>query len=415
MALARRVVGRLAALRGFIAAPGAISLLGGAAAAVTIWADAAGFAPEGARFSPDTGRVVLSTLAGAGMSALSLVYSIVLVVFTLAAGTIAPRLLARFSKDRTSQFAVGVLGALFIHAAVGLAFVGDKPAFWPVVFALALGVLAVLLLLVFVDRVANRVTIDREIAEIADELDRRIASAASTHGVDVDEVARIDGPEAEVRAPRSGYVAFLEVGELVEALARLEATVDFNVATGDHVIEGDRIALAMAPDAKRVELAARRAVAAVEIEHQRTPEGDLRFSANLLAEIALRALSPGVNDTFTAIACVDRFAASMAEASRRGLNPGVHLDDAGAARVTSPRAGVARLIAEVFDPLRRASGENLLMLEAMGRALDRLAPHLDGDAREEAARQLELIAARLDASTALEADKARVRAAVFGG
>ena len=106
----RRIIrAPLRLLRGFITIPGGISLLGVALALAAAW-----FEPEAGRYDEDATHTILSTLAAAAMTALSLIYSSVLIVFTLAAGNIAPRLLERFSQDRVNQIAVGALGALLL-------------------------------------------------------------------------------------------------------------------------------------------------------------------------------------------------------------------------------------------------------------------------------------------------------------
>lgn len=394
----------MALLRGFVTIPGAISLMGIATGGATFWADFHLLPQLDVRpFSAGAAETILSTLAGAAMSALTLVYSIVLVVFTLAAGTIAPRLLERFSHDRTNQIAVGSLGALFLHALVTLALSDRAEAFFSVLVGLAMALGSVLLLLIFVDRVARRVTIDEEIAEIADELDAEFARAAKrSAGLEAEALARPDGPVADIHAPRSGYVNGIDAASLAETACACGGFIDFTVDAGDPVLKGDLIARAIGGDAPSL---AKAAVAAVSIGDRRTAEDDLRFSVALLLEIALRALSPGVNDSFTAIACIDRLTASFASAAEAGVTPGVYCDKAGAARVTAPKAALSDLIPFAFAPIRRAARDNILVAEAATRALARLSPRLEGTAADAAKREAALLAEEIAASAAVRADR----------
>lgn len=399
---------RLLMLRGFIAAPGAVSLAGLGSAAATIYIDRT--FPDFARahgFRPEVAEDVLSTLAGASMSALTLVYSITLIVFTLAAGSIAPRLLERFATDRVSQFAVGALGALFLHALVALAFSPEGPSFAPVAWAVLMALAAVLLLLFFVDRVAKRVTIDEEISAIAQGLDERIKAAASgSSAVERNNLVLPEGREAQMRAPGSGYIGSIAVAALTAQAAAAGGVVDFIVGPGDHVFKDEMIGRAIGPEPEQL---AREAEAAVSLGPTRTQEGDLRFSVSLLVEIALRALSPGVNDSFTAITCVDRLAASFAEAASRGLNPGVFCDEDGAARVVTPGTGLGELIPYAFDPIRQSCRNNLLVAKAALSALRRLTPRLEGSAQEAGERQIRLLLAEVENGGALEEDLERLR------
>lgn len=119
-----RRIGRILLLKGFVAAPGMISLSGLMLALITRTMDETipwvmSDIVKGHGFEPGLARTVLGTLAGAAMSALGMVYSITLVVFTLAS-SIAPRLLERFSQGRINQIAIGTLGALFLHSLLSL-------------------------------------------------------------------------------------------------------------------------------------------------------------------------------------------------------------------------------------------------------------------------------------------------------
>lgn len=394
---------RILRLGGFIAAPGAISLCGLATAAATILFDreAINLAWEYG-VAPDIAREMLSTLAGAAMTALGLVYSITLVVFTLAAGSIAPRLLERFSQDRISHLAIGALGALFLHALTSLVFSSGGPVLAPVAVAGLMALSSILLLILFVDRIARRVTIDEEISAIARELDQRIAHmAATSSAVDRDELVLPQGDEVELRADTSGYVDTIAFTALAERAATHAGVVDFAISPGDHVLKGDPIGRVIGPDAETL---AADALASVMFAGRRTQEGDLRFTVSLLLEIALRALSPGVNDSFTAITCIDRLAASFAEAGARGLNPGVTCDQDGAARVITPGTGLDDLIRYAFTPIRQVSRNNLLVLSAALSALRRLALRLDGAARDAAEREVELMLLEARAGGALEVD-----------
>lgn len=394
-------------LRGFITVPGAVSLAGMLLSLITIWADnyfydvsrIIGVEP----LSSDVSSAVLSTLAGAAMTALSLVYSIVLVVFTLAAGNIAPRLLDRFSDDRTNQIAVGTLGALFLHSLLSLAAQDGRPAFLTVAVAIALAVSSVLLLLLFVDKVARRVTIDEEIAAIADGLEASFTRRARlTAPIRREDVVRPMGEETVLRAPRSGYITEIDYLELAALAQRRQAFVDLTALPGDHLLKGDPLAHVIARDGEAM---CDDVGAVIVMAGRRTSQDDIRFSINLLIEIALRALSPGVNDSFTAIACIDRLTATFAKAAETAIGDGVYCDDQGAARVVAPAESIGALLKGAFGPLRRASRNNVLVAAEILRALSQLAPRLDGVDREAAEAEIALMKAELDAADALQADK----------
>ncbi|MEQ9125568.1 MAG: DUF2254 family protein, partial [Alphaproteobacteria bacterium] len=123
-------------------------------------------------FHPETARSVLGVVAAGAMTALALTYSITLVVFTLAAGAIGPRLLRRFISDPVSQASAGVFGGAFVFSMTTLAFVTPESSpRLAVVAAMLLGVHVVLQLVFFVRHVAGNVSIDDEVAAIAGRLE----------------------------------------------------------------------------------------------------------------------------------------------------------------------------------------------------------------------------------------------------
>ena len=169
--------------RGFLTIPAAISLSGLLVAGIVFKTEQAlaswGWsASDWLSVSNRTASDVLSAISAASMSALVMVYSIVLLVYTLAAGSIGPRLLQRFGEDRVNQIAVGSLGATFLYSLLILWLIRDDTS---VNLAVAIGIvysiISVLLLLLFVHTVSTRVTIDQEAARISEALDRQVSTA----------------------------------------------------------------------------------------------------------------------------------------------------------------------------------------------------------------------------------------------
>ena len=398
------------ALRGFLTIPGAISF-SGLLVAIGVWslelylrAEYPDLVPKFLVVETDTARAVFTTSAGASMSALVMVYSIVLLVYTMAASAIGPRLLQRFGDDRVSQISVGSLGATFLYSLECLWLSRDGvPMDLTVTVGAAYMIVSVMLLLVFVQRVSTRVSIDREAAEIALALDRQVSYAIDrSTPLMARDLVLPEGSERTVRSAADGYVDAVEPSQLLLAAQAIGATVFYEVQPGDFVIKGAPIATVFNdPEA----VLDRHVIDAVPLLLVRTPEGDLRFSVNLLVEIALRALSPGVNDTFTAIACVDRLSAALATARAHGLSIGVHLDAEGVARVVSPTTTADTLFDEAFPPLRRASRRNGLMSLALVRAVSRMIRIAEPDQREAMFTELRLIADEVSASDLLDADK----------
>lgn len=385
--------------RGFLTIPAAISLSGLVAATVVFLAEQLlgkwGWPlPSFILIPKDTASDVLSAIAAASMSALVMVYSIVLLVYTLAAGSIGPRLLQRFGEDRVNQIAVGSLGATFLYSIFAMWLIRDgTPVNLVVGVAILYSIVSVLLLLLFVHTVSTRVTIDQEAARISEALDRQIDAAievsAELHSSDV--VLR-DGPVRNVQSSGTGYVNSIETDRLIEVVEQIDAVVVFAAQPGDFLVETEVLAQVYGDaDEDVAEEVDAIVQSAAPLIPARDPNGDIRFSVHLLVEIALRALSPGVNDTFTAIVCIDRLSASLVRAWSSDLCAGVYRGKEGAVRVVFPSITATSLFLDSIPPLRRAARGNGLVTTAMIRALKRIARSASGEDIETIRRELEAI------------------------
>nr|WP_256372691.1 DUF2254 family protein [Roseibium sp. RKSG952] len=370
--------------RGLITVPGAVALAIWAAAGVTLWIDhqigqKIRIVPViGAALNYDTSASVLSTIASASITTLSLVYSIVLVVFTLAAGTIAPRLLKRFSQDRTNQMTAGLLGGTFLYSLSTLSAL--RPDFLPALsgsIAFLLAVLAVLQLIYFVHSVSVSVMIDEEIAAISRTLNEKMQEI-----VKVDEEAdnaRTEMPENmedAVASPASGFLSVTDPRALVALAAHQGLVLDFCAAPGMFVAEGEPLFrykssgdAGMATDEDDL---CNEVAECIALTAARENTKDVVFSLNLLLEIALRALSPGVNDTYTAITCCDRLGETLQAPVRKGIRENIHLDENGVPRLRIPGLTLEHLLQMAIPPLRQCASDNDLFLNSLAAMIRRL-------------------------------------------
>lgn len=319
----------------------------------------------------DTASSFLGAVAGGAITALSLAYSLTLVVFTLAAGTIGPRLLQRFTSEATIQVTAGVFGGTFLLALSALFF--TEPDFVPplTLSAAALfAILSVAQLIYFVRHVASNVTIDEEIAKIGASLSGEIDELMAVTSESKQDQFRADAA-LTLCADRDGYLGHVHVKELAALGQRHELRFRFHQAVGDFVLTGmpmvDVLGQQELKEEDRGEIRN-----CFTINTARSQSQGVDFSLHLLVEIALRALSPGINDTFTAITCVDRLTSALRRPAEKDLDARFYEDDDGNARIFLPGLAVENLIRSVFGPLRNAVGSNFLMAAHLARALYRL-------------------------------------------
>lgn len=415
----RRLWAKLGLIKGLITVPGAIALILWLMAWPTLSADTwynvkARLPLNGLlEISLQTALSVLGTIATASITTLSLVYSIVLVVFTLAAGNIAPRLLQRFTKDRVNQITAGLLGGTFLYALTVLhqTDAGFVPSI-SIAFAMLLSVLTVLQLIFFVHTVSRSVTIDEEVAAISEQLEDRLARIIQDNQKTDDNERRFDDERLkgdsvqQVYAPEPGYLTTIDTANICKAARVADTIVKITVKPGTFLLDGQPFASFQAQglNDETVEQLTAAITESVLFSPSRGSENDIEYTVDLLIEIALRALSPGVNDTYTAIACADRLSAAFRNAVRFDLERRIVSDDDGVVRMVITGVNISDLLNTAFNPLRRAASSNALMLQNLGDALTRLHAVANDDIKPMLKEQVELLIAGYRQSNPLPGD-----------
>ena len=323
------------------------------------------------QIEPQSAHALLSVVATGAMTALSLAYSLVLLVFTLAAGNIGPRLLRRFTTEPVNQVTAGIFGGTFLYCLVTMLLIGEN--YLPKITVSVAGLLAVisvLQLIYFVRQVSRSITIDDEIAQISAKLVRDIANLLKDH----DEKARDAAEKVDfshvISSRSAGYVGETNEARAIKLARHHDLAVRVTKQAGEYVLVGEPL-LRLTREVDDETASA--LLGTITIEASRSDASNIEFSINLLIEIALRALSPGVNDTFTARACVDSLSKALTDPVKQGLASYHRNDEDGELRLAIPGLSLKSMIGTAFHPLRRASRDNILMARSVAKALSRLA------------------------------------------
>jgi uncharacterized membrane protein len=314
---------------------------------------------------------VLSTVAGSMATITGVVFSLVMIPLTLASQQFGPRLMRNFLRDRANQFALGVFIATFLYCLLvsrtirrpDVTGAGEFVPHVAVTAALVLAVLALGVLIYFIHHIAVSIQVDEVVAQVGAELssaiDRAFPERASEDargpGVWRGELPADFGRTARpVCTSRDGYVQFVDVDALVRLAAECGLVLRLNRRPGDFVTPG--AALADAWPAERVtEAAARRVGDEFVLGSVRAPSQDVEFAVYQLAEIALRALSPGINDPFTACVCIDRLSAALCRLAGRPAPTSDHYDDRGELRVVVSPVQFSDVFEAAFRQIRQAA------------------------------------------------------------
>jgi uncharacterized membrane protein len=313
----------------------------------------------------DAARQILTTIAAAIITVVTLVFSITIVTLTLASTQFGPRMLRNFIRDRITQLTLGSFVATFVYAILALVSIGPGAhgEFVPhvsITMTMALVVIDVGVLVLFIDHIAKSIQLPQVIASIAGDLSQAIETEAALPregpkaGPSLSEMlVRLDEDSAVVCALSSGYLQYVSMSTLIDLASRSHAVIRLLRRPGHFVVEGEPLAnvwpAAAAPGV------ARALGGAHATGPHRTLTQDLSFAVDQLVEIAIRALSPAVNDTFTALACIDWLGDGLGKIADRWRPAAVHRDAAGSVRVITVTVSFRRLVQRAHDKIRQAS------------------------------------------------------------
>lgn len=259
-------------------------------------------------------RTLLGAVASSTIGVAGTVFSITIAALSLAAGQMGPRLLRNFTRDRGNQITLGVFLGTFAYSLVVLRTVRSEAegAFVPhlaLSVAIALALVSVATLIYFVGHMSNRINVDTVIELVSEDMRdaiARLATEKEQYEVPPDEMWLTATPIVDSRC---GYLQHVDYEGLADWAAESKTAVRLLVRPGKYVFPGAPIAL-IEP---QVEGADRAIYDTTALGSRQAGADDIEFAVRQLVEVAVRALSPGINDPFTAISVLDRLGASLCE------------------------------------------------------------------------------------------------------
>jgi uncharacterized membrane protein len=365
--------------------------------------------------SVEEARAVLSTIASSMVTVTGLVFSLTVVVLTLASQQFGPRLLRGFRSDPVMKLVLGTFVATYVYCLLTLAAVGgdvDDP-FVPrlaVALGLLLALLSVGVLIFFIHHLASEIQAESILANVAGEVEAVVDRLFPESGAPAPpELPQPDfAAAAKVRSRHDGYVQVVDDDTLLKLATDRDAVIRLERRPGDFVVAGE--ALASVVPARMADELAEEVAASFVLGRHRTPPQDAEFGLSQLVEVGVRALSPGINDPYTAVACIDRLTQALARLARRPEPAGQRGDAAGCIRLVAEPQSFASLAAAVFDPLRQHALAEPMVVARLLRGVEVVAGCTDDAGRLGVLRALALGRAA-EASGGDERDRAALGAA----
>ncbi|MBK1828744.1 DUF2254 domain-containing protein [Haloferula rosea] len=341
-------------------------------------------------YSPDTELVfdpaaaggVMTALAAGSITVAAVVFSITMVVLSSASAQFGPRLLPNFMRKTGSKLAIGGFVGSFAYqivVAAALATGRHVPdaAVW---FGVIGGLAAFVILLAFIHMVSRFIQVPYIIQEVTSDLHEAFDSfcmSCPNSRVGETVASPVDLRKVgEIRSKAEGYVQLIDTDCLLEFAKSKDLLIRCEHRAGDFVYEGDVLVSLHATSDLSDELP----TGAFALGSERTAQQDVEFAIRQLVEIAAKALSPGINDPYTAINVIERLGGAVSRIVSSHLHAGLWYDEHGRLRLVIPTPDSMGLLDAAYHPLRQHARGNESVMIALVESYLRLAgcdPHPD--------------------------------------
>lgn len=344
------------------------------------WAYAGG--PQGA-------RSLLSTIAGSMITAASVTFSLASVALSIASQQYGSRVLRNFMRDRVTQILLGTFISTFIYSVLVVRAIRGSDVsggFVPsisVTVAIALSLVSLILLVFFVHHVSTSIKASHILYVIKKDLSEAIPHLFPSGAGDGFE-GRVEdhAPEpprcTSVTSQKSGYLQSIDFDALFAVARRCSVVVEALIKPGDHHIGGDPVAEVRGaetlPKEEQEEICE-----AFLLGGERTPAQDIRYHFQQLTEVVIRALSPGINDPFTAITGIDQLASGLADLARQPRMAGQRQGKDGVLRVIFPVPQISEILENTVGHIALYGSSDRFVVAGLRRALDSVEPYLCGE------------------------------------
>lgn len=338
----------------------------------------------------DGARSLLSTVAGSIVSITATAFSITIVALQLASSQFGPRLLRNFMQDTGNQVVLGTFIGTFVYCLLVLRTIrgeGDGySSFIPqvsVTGGILLALISTAVLIYFINHASTLIQASHIISEVSDDLDRAIKELFPEtigHGLpksqrQVGEIpANFDLEACPVKANDKGYVQTIDDDKLMEITCQHKLIIRVLYRPGKHVVQGSDLVMVW-PGERVNQKLVKQINDTFTLGRERTEQQDIQFPIDQLVEIALRAISPGINDPFTAIRCIDRLSAGLSQLAERDFPSAYRYDEDNNLRVIANPVTFAGLTDSAFNPIRQYSSSDVVVRIRLLEAIATIATH----------------------------------------
>lgn len=346
------------------------------------WTSEFGWAWSG---GPDGARQVLSVIASSVITAVSIVFSITITTLAQTSAHFGPRVLRSFTADRGVQLTLGTFVATFVYCLLVLRTVRTQSGeeftpFISVNIGIGLVLLAIAVLIYFIHHISQMIQAENLIASVGHDLRRLLPTLFPEpgHGPSPGAVLPEDDywqEAGQVAGEASGYLQHMDRSRLLKLACDRDLQLKVEVRQGEFVARGAPL-LKVLPMAHIDERMRRKLRSCFVVGSHRTPMQDPLYALQQLVEIAAHALSPGINEPYTALTCVDWISTALCTVVCRELPITAHCDERGRLRLLTRQLGFEEVAGTAFDQIRHSGASDPAILSSLLQSIASLAPNL---------------------------------------
>jgi len=332
--------------------------------------------------SSDSARSILSTISGAMIGVAGTVFSVTLVALTLASSQFGPRLIKNFMYVRLNQVVLGSYIATYLYCLLVLNAIkdGNGYTFIPtisILVAILAAIINIILLIIFIHQIAVSIQADKIISDISDLISKQVETLfpekmgdeiKEKKDFDEDKVVSEYQKTTSIKSHKSGYLQYIDSEALLLLVENNDSLLKLKHRPGSFLVKGGEIAVVFSNKDWQEE-SIDELLSQFVFGKTKTSQQDLEFSIHQMVEIAARALSPGVNDPFTAIACIDNLTATLCYLAQAKFPSKYRVDEDGKLRVIADVLDFEGVLDAAFNQIRQFSAGSTAVIIRLVEAL----------------------------------------------
>ncbi len=332
--------------------------------------------------SSDSARNILSTISGAMIGVAGTVFSVTLVALTLASSQFGPRLIKNFMYVRLNQVVLGSYIATYLYCLLVLNTIkdGNGYTFIPsisILVAILATIANIILLIVFIHHIAVSIQADKVISDISDLISKQVETLFPEKMGDKlkgkndfaeDAAISVYQKHTSIKSPKTGYLQYIDSKSMLDIIADGDSLFKLTHRPGSFLVNGGEIGV-LYSNKEWEEESIDKLLAQFVFGKTKSSQQDLEFSIHQMVEIAARALSPGVNDPYTAIACIDNLTATMCYLAQAKFPSKYRVDEDGNLRVIADVLDFEGVLDAAFNQIRQFSAGSTAVIIRLVEAL----------------------------------------------